>query len=245
MNLVQRVMGSLWVIVACTAVPRPASASEIRLRWNACAADTGRSVITPACDTNRGFHELVASFELDADLVGVTGIEAVLDVETSLYNNGPNLPDWWKFNSGGGVVGCRGNALSANPVISQDAVLCSDWAGGGAVTIPPLYQADFFGPTRARIRLGVAVGSGGRDLTAGQEYFAFNLRIANTRTLGADACAGCSQSVFITLESLNLLQGPTNPSTFFSGGLNRVVSWSPQVTPTRVSTWAQVKGLYR
>ena len=43
------------------------------------------------------------------------------------------------------------------------------------------------------------------------------------RTLGADACADCTGSVFITLGGLDLVMGPTNPGLLLQGGLDNTV----------------------
>ena len=252
MRKVILLFGMLLALTAAVASARPG----VNLRWSACFGDGGVLNRASTCLTNAGTNALVGSFELDRDVIGVTGIEVVLDLASPL----PALPAWWTFNAPGGVTGCRGGALTANPTISATAVNCADWAGGAAAGGLATYKTGLFGPTSARILIGFAVVSP-VDAFAAQEYFGFNCNISNVKTVGTGNCAGCLTPVCIVFISCNVvpgtlagtrLWGPTNgPDSHYAlwqggGGVSTSLgNGCPVGTPTRNTTWGSVKSLYR
>jgi hypothetical protein len=119
-----------------------------------------------------------------------------------------------------------------------------------------------FQPNVAVIKLVEAVApTSVQDLSAGVEYFSFNLIVNNVKTVGTGSCAGCSVPVCIVLNSINVVAGPftdnrllTTPAapgsnyvTWQGGGLPVVggISGCPAATPVQRSTWGSVKSLYR
>ena len=205
-----------------------AHAAGSALRWGACYTDGGARARTSACGSNLGVAgPMVGSFVLDSDVAGVTGIECTLAVSGS----NATLPAWWLFNAPGGIIGCRGSALSANAVISGTAVHCTDWAGGVAAGGLANYNVGFYGPNTARIRVGFAVAAP-IDLAANTDYFAFNVILSNAKTTGTGSCAGCSEPICIAVNNVQVYPG-VNPSLQLTtpayGAKSEVISWQPSV----------------
>jgi len=138
------------LLVALTATVASA-AQGVNLRWNACFGDLGTANRNSTCLANSGTNALVGSFEVGSDILGVTGIEVVVDLVTA----SPTLPAWWAFGAGG----CRAGSLSANPTISPLAANCFDWANGLAAGGLAAYQVGGGGPNTARIIIGFAVAA--------------------------------------------------------------------------------------
>ena len=233
-----------------------ASAAGVNLRWLACYGDAGVQNRASTCLTNTGTNPLVGSFQLPADVLGVTGIEAIVDLASA----GSALPAWWTFNAPGGAVGCKGGALTVNATIAVTAVNCADWAGGAAAGGLAAYQIGNYGPNTARIKIGFAVATP-VDVLGAQEYFAFNCNVSNVKTVGTGSCAGCLTPVCISMSSINVVPG-TRPGIKLFGATNgtdsNFATWQggagvgttlgngcPAATPTRNTTWGSVKSLYR
>jgi hypothetical protein len=250
MKKVTLLCGLLLALVATTA-----SAAGVNLRWNACPGDGGVANRNSTCASNTGSNVLVGSFLSDTDILGVTGIEVVVDLASA----GASLPAWWQFNAAGS---CRQTSLSVNPTISATAAACADWANGAAAGGLAAYKLGLYGPTSARIIIGFATGAQPPpDVLGGQEYFGFNANINNAKTVGTGACAGCTVPVCLVLNSINVvpgilaghkLIGPTNgtDSNFatWQGGViggSPLGTGCPAATPTRNTTWGSVKSLYR
>jgi hypothetical protein len=234
----------------------------VNLRWNACLGDAGTANRNFACNTNTGSETLVASFELGTDLPLISGNEVVIDLASA----GTAIPAWWQMWTPGS---CRPSSLSMNATISASADACADWANAQAFGGIAAYDIGSRGVNTARIKLALSVAvlslSG---LSAGQEYFSFNLVIIHAKTVGTGACAGCTTPVCIVFSSDKLttpvpaldrmITGPTNgtDSNFITwqGGAGVVVppgpwgaggSGCPSATPTRRTTWGAVRALYR
>ena len=100
------------------------------------------SAKTFACNVNTGAAELmVASYVAPAGTSGITGMEAVIDIQSST----PTMPDWWLFKNAGS---CRQTALAVAP---NGAACDGDyWAGqaSGGVTayITPYRYSDLTAP---------------------------------------------------------------------------------------------------
>ncbi|MEQ1833845.1 MAG: hypothetical protein ABL977_12385 [Candidatus Eisenbacteria bacterium] len=254
----KRMILGMSVVAAMLLTASSAMAAGLNLRWQNCLGDAGTADRTSACASNLGnAGTLVGSFVIDNDIIGVTGVECVLDVLAA----GGTLPQWWEYNAPGGTVGCRGTAMTANAAISGSAVNCFDWAGGAAAGGLAAYRSTddqsidpASRPAHKRIIIGFAVAAP-TDVVAGPgaEYFAFNTVITNAKTTGAGNCLGCATPVCIVFNSINIVPGTaagtvigagtaagTNFATFNGGaGANCLL------VPTKNTTWGQVKSLYR
>ena len=247
------------VLVVLTAAVASA-AGGVNVRWNDCLGDGGVPDRVFACDRNSGTNLLDGSFVLGADLAQVSGLEIVVDIATA----GPVLPAWWQFKNAGT---CRQASLNMSPTANPFSVACVDWTQGSAAGGTAAYTVGSFGPSTARIVAGFGLPTVlYADLVANQEYFAFNGRLDNAKTVGTGACDGCTTPACIVCTYVRVvtppvagqpsrdvnLSGPTNntDSNFVTWQGGAGVSSSlgqgcPAATPTQLTTWSRVKTLYR
>lgn len=243
--------------------------NEIHLRWDNCYGDGGAYNRVFACDTNSGAEMLVGSFRLDSTTDSITGAVIVMD----LASVGPQLPSWWEMGAPTHPTNCRTvSSLQGIFARPSTSTVCADpWLGraaGGASFLP-------MGGNRARINASLAMAQG-EVLTAqaGQEVFAFQLRINHARTTGLGACSGCSEPFCISWSWGGITRRDAVPnrvqilgSDTPNNGSN--VTWQTgavastqgtchlppascatfvlceAVTPTRTPTWGTIKSLYR
>ena len=224
-----------------------ASAQGINLAWNDCGA-AGTGFNSSTCSTNSGVpFTMVASFLPPAGVNRMGGMSAQVDITS----NTASLPDWWKHGTGQ----CRSTSgLSISFDFTGGPFTCADyWAGQAAGGFA--YDIGFGSPNRARLRVQAAIAAGTEGPVApGTEYYAFKANVQRAKSTGTGLCAGCSEPMCIVLNSVQLFQpleegnDPeiTNPanSNYVTWQLP-VVAGCPLSTPTRNSSWGQVKSLYR
>jgi len=174
------------------------AAPGVSLRWDHCYSDGGVANKTFACDTNAGSERLVLSFVLGSPMTLVSGMEFRMFFTSA----DATLPAWWDLKDAGT---CRQTALGASFSPPPGTSNCVDWGSGNEAGGIGSYQS--FGPPlgpNSRILQGaVAVPlSGLASLAADQEYFAMNLLIGHSKTVGAGACAGCESPMCIVLDRL-------------------------------------------
>ena len=217
----------------------------INLSWNDCGA-SGTMTRAFACDTNAGSHSLVASFVSGVDMDHLVGMAGVID----LCSMQSVLPSWWQMYVPGS---CRPAAISASFDFTASSGNCADYwrgqaAGGMDYTIGHAWEVN-----AARIRTVCAIPSTAiAHLDGATEYYAFRITIRNDRTVGPDACAGCSGEVCIVLNSIELSQLAGYGDYKITTSLLRyqalwqgMVVGCPFIVPTRTTTWGQVKSMYR
>ena len=221
-----RIVGSIVATCLLLSVAPCARAAGLNLRWDQCYGDGGVFSKTFACDTNAGTNVVVGSFVLSSDLAGVTFLELDLDVTTAAET----LPAWWQFQSAGS---CRQTSLTASSVEDPNYVICSDWASGAAAGGLAAYTIGNSGPNTAHIKLAFAVAAqNAADLQAAQEYFSFNLRLNNAKSVGTSACTGCNLAACIAFTSLKVNQGVSSTTVLTTpayGANSNYVTW--QVGP--------------
>lgn len=231
----------LLTCIACAALATTASAGGMNLAWNDCGA-FGQSNETFACNTNSGFHTLIASFVPPADM-SLFGTDLTIFLSTSQ----PALSPWWNMTT---TTGCRPTAFSTNSIFTSGPFNCVDpWNGSAAGG--QLYTYQYLGDLQtARIRANNAV-PGSVPVLAGTEYYDMNLLIGNQKTVGG-ACAGCADGICIVLQTMTLAGPSGNPLyVLTSPVVSQFVTFQssapscPAATPTRSSTWGQLKSLYR
>lgn len=229
-----------------------AMAAGINLAWTTCHGDGGVPNRTFACTANTGSNILVTSFVMDADAAQVSGNELVLDILTT---SNP-IPAWWQIRS---PEVCRPTALGFNVTANPNDVICVDWAAGqssggiGAYSNEPGTVDGSVLNQHRRIKVAIAVPLPLPDLLGNTEYFACNLTINNSKTVGLGSCAGCLEPVCIVFNSL-LVTRPVGVGDILLGngttpGSN-IVTWQGTgpncaLVPTRNVTWGSVKSLYR
>jgi hypothetical protein len=251
-------------LLALSLVPAVARAAEgLNLAWNSCYGEgTGVQNRSFACDTNAGEERLVGSFRLDSDMASVNAVVPV----PHIISASNLLPEWWQFRNPGS---CRGPSISVNETTDPDWQVCEPWApiGSGLVIAAyctkdfPCYAFTFSDNDSKVLMVGGLAGGHVADLTAGVEYFVFNLLIQHAKTVGTGACGGCAVPACILFDMLEIgtldnvdnrtLTLPTSPGSnvvTWQGGavpITRSTATCPGATPTRNSTWGSVKTLYR
>lgn len=249
----------LFLLLAPTAAR---AAQGLNLAWDRCLGEgSGVQNANFACNTNSGSHVMVGSFVLANDFPDVIGTEVVLELASA----SAALPAWWQFHSGT----CRQSTLAIHLQPNPADVVCVDWsdlqaAGGFAAYCTAQFQC-ISAPSANNVAILKLVGAvppaSAQDLTAGVEYFDFNVLIPHAKTVGIGSCAGCDVPVCLVLNSINVvaldnveqrfLATPTGPGTNFvtwQGGGVPVTprgTGCPAATPSRRSTWGSVKSLYR
>ncbi len=223
-----------------------ASAAGLNLSWTACGS-AGLANKTFACNVNTGAAEtMVASYVAPAGSQGITGMEAVIDLQSSTAT----LPAWWQFKN---VGTCRQTALSALPAgAACDGDYWAGQASGGITAYITPYAA---AANRARLLIIYAVPSTlAAPIDADVEYFAFTASVSHAKTVGAGSCAGCADPVCIVLNEIKLTQAVgVGDFRIQNAAARNFVTWQggvvsggcPAVVPTQNRTWGAVKSLYR
>lgn len=255
--LYSRDLRALGLALALTlARPEPALA-VLHLTVGDCG---GSSYPVWTCTSNAGTAvHLVASVMPTTRGMNPVAHQSIL--EFAFYAT-PDVPAWWRIGTGG----CR--AASAITVNHSGASYgCLDQFGlfpGGATgsfeyLVGPQEPGTERGGTlpanQARLIVRSTVDTTYADavpgLTVGDEMFLFAVSINKSRTVGTDACAGCTQPLCVYFRSARLtLRSPTE-EVWESGvdgdwpleaqGAYHGMCW----VPTKRSTWGQVKSLYR
>jgi len=253
MHMKRMILG-VSMVAALLLTASSAMAQGLSLRWQSCIGDGGVSNRTSACTSNLGNAGIaVGTFQVGADVIGATGIEALVDVITT---DPATLPAWWTMPTTGfpGFPGCRSGAITANGTISTAAVNCFDWASGAAAGGLAAFKTNQpIGANTARILVGLAVpAASAATIPANTEMFAFNLVISNTKTTGTGSCAGCTTAACLVFQNLKIAIGTSNAAPISTGNTagSNFATWqgtaaSCAAVPTRNSTWSGVKSLYR
>lgn len=247
-------------VMGCFAVallmPATGNAAGVNLRWNRCFGE-GAGVLNRAfaCDAETGTHLMVGSFQPAGAVTAATAITASVD----LASGGATLPAWWEFQAGG----CRTGSLAADATANPLDGVCDDFGQGISTAVVGSYTVGVRGANTARVLITNTLPPPANvDLVAGAEYFAFNLKLNNTKTTGVGSCGGCAVGVCIVLNSVQVaVAGPTAPAALTAPGNgtdSAYVTWQgggnpsvgavtgcPAATPTQRSSWAKVKALYR
>ena len=257
-------------LLALGLVPAAHAGDEIYLRWDNCFGDGGAYNKTLACDTNSGIETLVGSFRLEATTDSITAVEIVVDLAAL----GPAVPAWWLMRASN-PLGCRPTSLLASFSAPATSTTCLDaWtlAGGAAGGVSEDEPGHLL-PPYARIKAVVAMPAGNWIAAeAGQEIFAFVLRIRHLQTVGSGSCDGCATPMCLAwdyaqvdrvlpLGPVRILGAdtPENGSnvTWQTGAVattggncfpNRPCDYyvtCEAVTSARQPTWGSIKSLYR
>src|SRR5207248_1751469 len=92
------------------------------------------------------------------------------------------------------------------------------------------YTTGISGPNTARVIGAFAVVAGAAaDLSAGTEYFGFNLVFNNQKTVGIGNCTGCTTPACVAINRINLYTAPDVLSQILTGPAvgfdSHFVSW--------------------
>jgi len=243
------------LVALILAIPSTVHA-QINLAWNNCITQSSATEnVQYACNgTASGTVNLVASFIPPNSLPAFVGTQMYFTISTE---NG-QLPDFWDL----GLGGCRENSLFFPAYENQTGTgatgVCQNpWSGpsGGGFR----YDLDFGGTGETRVRTSRAIAYS-RALAGGQQYHdgVFTLDfLKSAETEQEPLCAGCCQSVTITLTSLEIYQTVDSPGgdiiTLTTPETRNSVTWnglgcngsSSIPVPTRQVSWGKIKATYR
>jgi len=206
------------------------SGGSIALNWDQCYGDGSIYNKTFACDTNSGVEEIVISATPPTDIPAVLAMQA----DIFLMSSGASLAPWWNL-----ATGCRSgppSALSASFNFTTDPPSsCLDpWQGAAAGG--SAYTSGFPSPNGARAQMVCAVAAPVAVL-AGRELRVAKVVINHSKTVGAGACAGCSDPMCIVLRIVEFDQNPGLGNSFLvqpkAGTNSDLLTWQPGVTPQR------------
>jgi len=248
----------------------PALAVGIDLQWNECigAATVAFNKNFTCTGTMNQSYYLVMQFKTGQDIPAFVAATAILDFQDESPGE---LPPFWHFENGG----CQRSgsiqglmmfdtpasitpADPANGCVAQDDVAGGDgrmsdpWNGdgsGGTESIA-LYIPDSPIPGHGRLAL-VDSKPNPFTLTAGRNYYAFDLRFSNR--LRTTCSPGCADKVSILFNLLALESDDGSPAVYLAipdkGSICAVVNGASvstcAVTPTKNTTWGQLKAMYR
>ena len=256
------------LFAALFALPSIATAAPgFAMRWDRCYADAGGSNKNFACNTNSGTETLVITFSPDTAIANLSGIEIYLDIQSA----SASIPAWWQMKNTGT---CRQGAISVNMTADPSAVRCDDTFAGNAAGGIGAYN--IFSPGPDRISMSIAEAAPQTALasvTPGREYFAANIKIDHTKSVGAGACVGCTTPMCLTIFQMRLVspahtefiygqEGPNSNTVGWQGGSPDIgfykdtefdhpwtTGWFNQAcglpTPARNQTWGAIKSMYR
>lgn len=224
------------------------AAPGVNLRWDdcgfsagICGGECGAQTKTLVCPTGTdglnclNCYNMIGSY-VAPDGLQITGIEAVIDLQTS----GATLAPYWDMSP----TGCRSTGIFAAS-FGGGTSACTDWPSAALGGFD--YAAGFGGLNRARLRIVAAPGTPFASNSANEQYaFTVTFRRSN----GAN-CAGCTDGLGMVLNQIRL-GGALAPFDLTSANrgdqgvqANAGIPGFPGVTPTRNATWGAVKALYR
>jgi len=218
------------------------AAGGINLSWTDCGV-SGQLQRNFACNSNSGTNTMVASVVTGVAMNQFNGEASVMDLQT----NQAALSPWWGMMA----VGCRGTSvLSADFNFLAMSNCLDPWAGLAVGGVN--YSPGFGAPNRARIRTVSAIPSS-TAINGSDEYYLVKVAFSNARTTGLGSCPGCTDGACIVFNSVFVTQpAGVGNFTITSTLVRNWVQWQsgaagicPGATPTRHSTWGQVKTLYR
>ncbi|OGF15219.1 MAG: hypothetical protein A2W00_06405 [Candidatus Eisenbacteria bacterium RBG_16_71_46] len=241
-------MRVLLLAVCLLALAAPtAQAGGINIAWGTrCWFDNPTALSTFACDSNDGTVSFTVSFNPADDMDF-----RYLDAWIHFQSDSAELPDWWQLTDPGG---CREGSLSVSADTSATWHGCPNPWKGMPITHKFVKWSTsafpYFDPVaanRAKLRVSYAMAPPGVRIRRVYEYYGFTVTINFARTVGAEACRGCSTPVTIVLNSV--LTSGLRPLT--TPLYNQCLRWQAggvtpcSATPTRSSTWGKLKSLYR
>ena len=227
----------------------------LSLTWNDCPGGaTASHGVTYACASNSDTLQLVCSLVVQQSIGNVIGAELVLDIQ---HSDPTTMPDWWRFDGSGIMLGCRSGGFdtvydfSTNPGCT-DAWLGNAFGGNQGISIGP---PDHPFANQARLKEVAAVTSTQAvTLSAGTTYGLLKVAINSNRTVSGPACTGCDGSACLVFNSVLIrvlpsagsdvtISAPAAPESNWATWQGTAANCT--LVPTRRSTWGAIKSLYR
>ncbi len=245
---------SLLLCAAMLLVGAAAAQAQLNLAYTDCGS--GISNVNNACTSNTGTNLVQASFVAPAGTVAITGEQGVLDIQIA----GGTVPPWWQAVVSGS---CRGTAVSV--AYNTAGASCADYfntvgapLGGFGYDYYPVSATT--APGRVRIRTVSAISSAvassldAAGVAPGSDTYVFTTKFTMAKTTGTGSCSGCNLGACWVFNSLLLTQpvGVGDIMLVSPGGSGAFVTWQngggigcPGATPSKTTSWGQVKSLYR
>jgi hypothetical protein len=244
----------------------------VSLAWGDCLVDGGATTATPTCASTSWTGFLIFTHQLGVAQPNFVGIEGVIDMQDE--TNPANMGNWWQWDIGQPGT-CRTGAIVQG---QAEASSSTGWSGAScidlglsAATTPTLgglvrrpSPGTGLGPNSQRIQFQWVVPANlPVPYAANTQAAAGNLRVRSLAATGHSTCAGCTDAVTLTLNSIfagqpagspNGNQTATDALPFPGQGTfhtNCVTANQPAsqcatgATPTEARTWGQLKSLYR
>jgi hypothetical protein len=242
-------MKTLVLVGVLLTLAAPAIAARgINLNWGTvCYTEAPMSALTFACDTNAGNSVITVSFAIGTEMADMIAVEFEIVGESTASS----LPDWWKI---GAAPDCRSGQVQFSDSITavETETPCTGWPGNGRFMAT---QYGWYpGAAGAHASMGVAIDwATPFDMQPGIEYYAGQITVLHGRTVGVDACTGCSTGMVWGLNSVLVHGFNSREDRLWDPlpGGNQCLTWNnaPQhwcvTVPTRTTTWGQIKSMYR
>jgi hypothetical protein len=223
-----------------------ARAEAINLSWNNCAIGANAAEdMTFSCDDESKVMVLVGSFIAPGGIGQFIGLEGSIQVITD-----SDVPDFWQL----GAEGCR--STSGTPAFSFPGLsgCATPWNSqtlgfwnynNHDATLPPgrgHMLVDAVRPSNQPLQL-----------SAGREYYAFQMKITMDNS---SACQGCREPACFVLNYIALYQPievTEQPAVITNPASRNYVTWqgggsgctAAGAKTTKKMTWGQIKGRYR
>ena len=250
----------VWVFAALLVVPATAFGdlgNGIDLTWDDCvgqAAAQNNKDFTPCA--GGATHELIGCFKVATTMPDFFAMDISIDIQQA---DGNPLVEFYRYD----LAPPNGNndALSLNDARTQAGPNCasfvSPWAPTGtapAFTGITAYGANFNGQNgRGRLLASIARASDNPFSLAGAaNHYAFHLEFFDfNATQAGGTVDGCGTPASVVWNSATLFGNTetrvltgADKKTFYCATVNQGVS-ACAATPTRNTTWGQLKSIYR
>jgi hypothetical protein len=238
-----------------------ASAAGLNLSWSFCGT-AGTFNMSDPCDQNT----LLTSWHLFGSAVSPQAIPTGTPLFTGhrswvyFQNANPTLDDWWKMAPGD----CRAGqyAIAHTSSTMGGGAPCVKTIMGSAPITSMNGWTDNSGPNpvnTARLEMIAARSDAGGTVSSNSQYMMFDLTIlgagaaADPNDPSAPVCAGCADAACIVYRQAELNRADGSAIIVTGPFQRQAVTWQGGVvpgvdclsTPTRKSTWGQLKSLYR
>lgn len=223
-------------VVLSLVLAGPAMAAGVDIAWDGCLGDAEAvSLKAFACDRNTGEDLLYVSFVPAVSFAGATILEIAIDLRT---RGGSPMPVWWDVATSGG---CRRDQFGADGVQPSLTATCTGWSPAPDFVTS---RFNFAYPTPDAARIVVSTHAS-LSVVAGIHYLGCRFLLRHPATVGATACAGCSEPVDITVSALRLANLTAEQVLTVPQSKNVALWQQDRPVSTRATTWGALKSLYR
>jgi hypothetical protein len=216
------------------------AASGVNFNWGTnCYTDAPVSAKVFACNVNTGSFPMTASFAVSVPMPNFVGV----DIKMEGQSDQPALPDWWKLGATGD---CRTAKAGFNANFSTLTSACIDWYATSTL----LVGGYSWETNKAHVVIAAAIDAP-MALDPDVEYYAGQLTVLNSKTVGTGLCAGCSFGMKWGLYEVMASGNDGQQIRVTEPLANQCLDWNNTTqlcaapVPARNTTWGQVKSLYR